>query len=125
MKETSGLIAGTAQAQDTFKIAYIDPLSGSFAIAGELGAHHFDFFADMVNAEGGLLGKKIEVVKYDSQLSAKVAVEKVRQAIADSWPRSLDDSAAREEWGWKPRYDLEQTTAEMLETLGSRVHSTR
>ena len=29
-----------------------------------------------------------------------------RQAIADSWPRSIDDSAAREEWGWKPAYDL-------------------
>lgn len=79
----SGLMAGSAQAQDTFKIAYIDPLSGSFAIAGELGANHFDFFADMINAEGGILGKKVEIMRYDSQLSAKVAVEKVRQAIAD------------------------------------------
>ncbi|HKI96991.1 MAG TPA: branched-chain amino acid ABC transporter substrate-binding protein [bacterium] len=76
-------LASTASAADTFKIAYIDPLSGSFSIAGELGANHFDFFADMINAEGGINGRRIEIMKYDDQLNAKVAVEKVRQAIAD------------------------------------------
>ena len=40
-----------------------------------------------------------------------------RQAIADSWPRSVDDSAAREEWGWKPDYDLPAMTKDMLEKL--------
>jgi nucleoside-diphosphate-sugar epimerase len=40
-----------------------------------------------------------------------------RQQIADSWPRSIDDSKAREDWGWKPEYDLERTTAEMLDNL--------
>ena len=43
-----------------------------------------------------------------------------RQAIADSWPRSIDDSAAREEWGWQPNYDLAAMTAEMLERLSAR-----
>ena len=43
-----------------------------------------------------------------------------RQAIADSWPRSIDDSAAREEWGWEPTYDLPAMTADMLENLGKR-----
>jgi nucleoside-diphosphate-sugar epimerase len=43
-----------------------------------------------------------------------------RQAIADSWPRSIDDSAARKEWGWRPAYDLAAMTADMLETLGKR-----
>lgn len=37
-----------------------------------------------------------------------------RQAIADSWPQSIDDSKAREEWGWKPNFDLEGMTADML-----------
>jgi nucleoside-diphosphate-sugar epimerase len=37
-----------------------------------------------------------------------------RQAIADSWPDSLDDKEAREEWNWKPAYDLDQTTEEMI-----------
>jgi len=43
-----------------------------------------------------------------------------RQAIADSWPQSLDDSAARREWGWAPGYDLEAMTDDMLEKLGRR-----
>ena len=33
-------------------------------------------------------------------------IDPVRQAIADSWPDSLDDSAARAEWGWAPHFDL-------------------
>ncbi len=45
----------------------------------------------------------------------------VRQAIADSWPQSIDDSAAREEWGWAPRYDLAATTREMLAQLETRL----
>jgi threonine 3-dehydrogenase len=38
----------------------------------------------------------------------------VRQAILDSWPRSLDDSAARRDWGWKPRYDLDGMTDDLV-----------
>jgi nucleoside-diphosphate-sugar epimerase len=43
-----------------------------------------------------------------------------RQAIADSWPKSIDDTSAREEWGWKPAYDLASMTEDMLEKLGKR-----
>ena len=43
-----------------------------------------------------------------------------RQAIADSWPMSIDDSAAREEWGWKPDYDLAAMTKDMLTVLAKR-----
>ncbi len=43
-----------------------------------------------------------------------------RQEIADSWPRTIDDSAAREEWGWEPDYDLPAMAADMLEKLGQR-----
>ena len=43
-----------------------------------------------------------------------------RQQIADSWPRSIDDSAARAEWGWKPQYDLKTMVADMLEKLSAR-----
>lgn len=38
----------------------------------------------------------------------------LRQAIADSWPDSLDDTCAREEWGWKPEYDLDSMTKDMI-----------
>jgi nucleoside-diphosphate-sugar epimerase len=37
-----------------------------------------------------------------------------RQAIADSWPASIDDSAARHDWGWAPDYDLGKMTHDML-----------
>ena len=53
------------------------------------------------------------VVDYD--------VDPVRQAIADSWPRSLDDSAARSEWQWAPRYDLAAMVADMLEKLSAKL----
>ncbi len=52
-------------------------------------------------------------------------VDPVRQAIADSWPRSVDDSAARAEWGWLPRYDLAAMTKDMLERLGARLKPAR
>jgi len=40
-----------------------------------------------------------------------------RQKIADSWPQSIDDSKARSDWGWKPEYDLQKMTRDMLENL--------
>ncbi|OQY22519.1 MAG: UDP-glucose 4-epimerase [Anaerolineaceae bacterium 4572_32.2] len=48
-----------------------------------------------------------------------------RQEIADSWPRTIDDSAAREEWGWSPEYDLAAMVADMLEKLGKRYEEGR
>ncbi len=44
-------------------------------------------------------------------------IDKQKQAIADSWPNSLDDRCAREEWGWQPRYDLPSMTKDILERL--------
>lgn len=45
----------------------------------------------------------------------------VRQTIADSWPNSLDDSAARAEWDWRPEYDLESMVADMLDNLRRKL----
>jgi nucleoside-diphosphate-sugar epimerase len=44
-----------------------------------------------------------------------------RQAIADSWPQSIDDTAARTEWNWRPQFDLASMTADMLEKLAVRL----
>ncbi len=44
-----------------------------------------------------------------------------RQAIADSWPASIDDSAARKDWGWKAEYDLKKMTGTMIKKLGEKL----
>ncbi len=44
-----------------------------------------------------------------------------RQAIADSWPQTLDDSAARADWNWRPAFDLDSMTRDMLRRLGPRL----
>lgn len=44
-----------------------------------------------------------------------------RQAIADSWPQSIDDSVARKEWGWKPSFDLKKMTEEMIVNLKNEI----
>jgi nucleoside-diphosphate-sugar epimerase len=40
-----------------------------------------------------------------------------RQNIADSWPKSIDDSQAKNDWGWKPEYDIARMTEDMLMNL--------
>ena len=45
-----------------------------------------------------------------------------RQAIADSWPASIDDSAARHDWNWRPEYDLDAMTKDMLHHLAMKYH---
>jgi nucleoside-diphosphate-sugar epimerase len=53
-------------------------------------------------------------------------VDPVRQAIADSWPKRLDDSAARAEWGWRPQYDAPTMVTDMLQKLSEKAaHAAR
>ena len=58
-----------------------------------------------------------EIAKHIPEFTIDYDVDPVRQAVADSWPRSIDDSAARAEWDWAPEYDLESMTRDMLEKL--------
>jgi nucleoside-diphosphate-sugar epimerase len=62
-----------------------------------------------------------EIQKHIPGFTMDYDVDPVRQAIADSWPNSLDDSAARAEWGWNPKYNLASMTRDMLEKLGERL----
>lgn len=48
-------------------------------------------------------------------------VDPLRQSIADSWPNSLDDTAARQEWDWKPAFDLDAMTTDMIKNLTPRL----
>lgn len=58
--------------------------------------------------------------KYLPEFEMQYQVDPLRQAIAESWPNSLDDACAREEWGWKPEYDLDAMTQDMLAKLKER-----
>ena len=58
--------------------------------------------------------------KYLPEFEMQYQVDPLRQAIAESWPNSLDDTCAREEWGWKPEYDLDAMTQDMLAKLKER-----
>ncbi len=59
--------------------------------------------------------------KHYPDFKMRYEVDPVRQAIADSWPDRMDDSCAREEWGWKPEYDLDAMTADMIECLKKKL----
>jgi len=58
-----------------------------------------------------------EIQKHLPDFTVSYKVDPVRQAIADSWPRHMDDSAARAEWGWQSQYDLNATVKDMLEQI--------
>lgn len=60
-----------------------------------------------------------EIKKYVPNFTCEYKPD-FRQKIADSWPMSTDDSVAREEWGWKPSYDLSAMTKDMIEKLSRR-----
>lgn len=62
-----------------------------------------------------------EIRRHVPDFSIRYAADPVRQAIADSWPRSVDDGPAREDWGWRPDYGLEAMTRDMLEKLGEKL----
>ena len=61
------------------------------------------------------------IKKHVPQFEMVYEIDPLKQRIADSWPDSLDDTCAREEWGWKPAYDLESMTVDMLEKLREKL----
>lgn len=62
-----------------------------------------------------------EIRRHRPHFEIRYEVDPVRQAIADSWPQSIDDAAARQDWGWKHDYDLAAMTADVLEKLEARL----
>jgi nucleoside-diphosphate-sugar epimerase len=62
-----------------------------------------------------------EIRKHIPGFTIDYVIDPVRQAIADSWPDSLDDSAARAEWDWNPQYDLAAMTGDMLDQLSKKL----
>ncbi len=62
-----------------------------------------------------------EVSKLIPDFTMDYEVDPLRQGIADSWPNSMDDIAAREEWGWQPDYDLPRMCRDMIEKLTPKL----
>jgi nucleoside-diphosphate-sugar epimerase len=79
--------------------------------------HHCDFNLTAMSFSAGKLADEIK--KHIPKFKCDYKPD-FRQAIADTWPKTIDDSTARKEWGWKPDYDLEVMTKDMLEKLGKR-----
>ncbi|EKB56067.1 L-threonine 3-dehydrogenase [Facklamia hominis] len=65
------------------------------------------------------------IKKYMPEFEMDYKVDPVRQAIADSWPNSLDISAAQNEWGFKSEYDLDKMTKDMLEKLRVKLNDAK
>ena len=61
------------------------------------------------------------IKKYYPNFEMEYKFDPIRQAIADSWPNKMDDSCARNEWGWNPKYDLDKMTVDMIETLKKKL----
>jgi nucleoside-diphosphate-sugar epimerase len=64
-----------------------------------------------------------EIRKHIPDFVMVCKIDPVKQNIADSWPNKMDDSCAREEWGWSPKYDLAMPTQDMLKIINERYKS--
>ncbi|MCK5127357.1 MAG: L-threonine 3-dehydrogenase [candidate division Zixibacteria bacterium] len=62
-----------------------------------------------------------EIRKHIPEFKISYSVDPVRQAIADSWPNSMDDSAARSEWNWKPNYDQAAMVNDMIVKIRQKI----
>jgi nucleoside-diphosphate-sugar epimerase len=60
------------------------------------------------------------IKKHIPDLLMEYNVDPVKQSIAESWPNKMDDTAARAEWGWNPKWNLEKMTSDMLKVIGEK-----
>ena len=90
--------------------ATIDLMQADF---GKL-KHHCDFNVGAMSFSAGELAANIK--KYMPDFTCTYEPD-FRQNIADSWPNAVDDQAARDEWGWKPAFDLDAMTQDMLKNI--------
>ena len=80
--------------------------------------HHTNFNVSGMSFSAKELEEEIRKYRPDFECEYK---PDFRQKIAETWPRTIDDSCARQEWGWKPDYDLEKMVKDMLERLEKRL----
>lgn len=76
--------------------------------------HHSDFNVASMSFSPSELAEAIKKIIPDFEIEYN---PDYRQKIADNWPRSIDDSSARNEWGWNPKYDIDSMCRDMIENL--------
>ena len=81
--------------------------------------HHSDFNVHAMTFTPSELAKAIK--KINPKFHITYNIDPLRQSIADSWPASLDDSAARKEWGWKPDFDMDSLVNDMYQNLENKL----
>ena len=81
--------------------------------------HHADFNVNSMSFSPSQLAASIQ--SRLPEFCIDYRIDPLRQAIADSWPNSLDDSAARSEWGWQPGFDMDAMVDDMLENLSRKL----
>ena len=81
--------------------------------------HHADFNVNAMSFTPSDLANAIQSRLPEFRIDYRI--DPLRQAIADSWPNSLDDSAARSEWGWQPNFDMDAMVDDMLENLTRKL----
>ena len=64
---------------------------------------------------------RAKICEHIPDFRMRYEINPVCQAIADSWPDRMDDSCARDEWDWKPEYDLESMTVDMIRELSRKL----
>ncbi len=73
--------SASAAAEEKLRIAFIDPLSGAFANVGDFGVKHWQYLAEHFNAQGGIAGRKIEIVPFDNKASPQESLLALRQIV--------------------------------------------
>jgi len=81
--------------------------------------HRNAFNISAISAEPKDFEKAIQ--KHIPEFKLSYNVDPIRQKIADSWPNSIDSTAAAEEWGFKAEYDIDRMTADMLEKISEKT----
>ncbi len=81
--------------------------------------HHSDFNVNSMSFTPSELAERIKKRIPDFKIDYEI--DPIRQSIADSWPDSLDDTVAREEWNWLPQYDIERMVDDVLDNLTRKL----
>ncbi len=81
--------------------------------------HRNSFNIASMSFDPEIIAAKIR--EYIPGFKMEYELDPLRQAIADSWPDSLDDTCAREEWGWRPEVDLDAMTRDMITNLCEKL----